>query len=91
MEGLNVEFDPVWSCVLGMDVLPSLQEAFAYVQNEESCRSTMLPPTSTKCSALVSAPLRDGTSLPHISPSPSKKDTLFCDYCRQPRLTRETC
>ncbi|XP_028083317.1 uncharacterized protein LOC114284582 [Camellia sinensis] len=66
LEGLNVEFDPVRSRVLGMDTLPSLQEAFAYVQNEESHGD-------------------------HGSRPPSEKDTLFCDFCRRPHHTCETC
>ncbi|XP_028103725.1 uncharacterized protein LOC114302845 [Camellia sinensis] len=60
LEGLNVEFDPVRSRMLGMDALSSLQEVFAYVQNEESRRSTMLPAASFDQSALVSAPLEIG-------------------------------
>ncbi|CAL5430126.1 unnamed protein product [Camellia sinensis] len=88
LEGLNVVFDPVRSRVLGMDALPSLQEAFAYVQNEESRRSAMLPAASSDRSALVSAPSRDGD---RGSRPPSEKDTLFCDFCRRPRHTRETC
>ncbi|KAF5945633.1 hypothetical protein HYC85_015861 [Camellia sinensis] len=78
---LNVEFDPVWSRVLGVDVLPSLQEAFAYVQNEESRHSAMLPLVIGDRSSLVYAPSRDVTG----------KDTIFCDYCRKLRHTRETC
>ncbi|GMP56886.1 hypothetical protein CsSME_00021194 [Camellia sinensis var. sinensis] len=88
LEGLNVEFDPVWSRVLGMDVFLSLQEAFAHVQNEKSYCSAMLPSAFSDRSALVSAPSRDGD---RGSCPPSEKDTLFCDYCRCPRHTRETC
>ncbi|XP_028088711.1 uncharacterized protein LOC114289243 [Camellia sinensis] len=91
LEGLNVEFDPIRNRVLGMDVLPSLQVAFAYVQNEESHHSAMLPPTSIDRSTLLSAPSRDGASLPLPSSHPSGKDNLFCDYCRRPRHTHETC
>ncbi|GMP40687.1 hypothetical protein CsSME_00011034 [Camellia sinensis var. sinensis] len=41
-EALSVEYDPIRSRVLGMDMLHSLQEAFAIVQNEENRRSAML-------------------------------------------------
>ena len=74
LEGLNVEFDPVRSRVLSMNALPSLQEAFAYVQNEESRRSAMLPAVSSDRSALVFAPSKDGD---HGSQPLSEKDTLF--------------
>ena len=46
-----------------MDTLPSLQEAFAYVHNEESRHSAMMPAASPERSALISVPPRDGTSL----------------------------
>ena len=87
LAGLNVEYDPVRGRVLSMDTLPSLQEAFAYVQNEESRRSAMMSPVSTDRSALLSTP-RDGLSLPHPS---AAKESVFCDYCKKPRHTRETC
>lgn len=83
-----MKFDLVQSHVLGMNILPSLQEAFAYVQNEDRRRSAMLPPTSTDRSAILSAPSRDKAGLP-LSSHPSGKDSLFCDYCRWSRHTRE--
>ncbi|CAL5350327.1 unnamed protein product [Camellia sinensis] len=87
LAGLNMEYDPVRGRVLSMDTLPSLQEAFAYVQNEESRRSAMMSPVSTDRSALLSTP-RDGLSLP---PPSAAKESVFCDYCKKPRHTRETC
>ncbi|XP_028077565.1 uncharacterized protein LOC114279508 [Camellia sinensis] len=82
-----MEYDPVRGRVLSMDTLPSLQEAFAYVQNEESRRSAMMSPFSTDRSALLSTP-RDSLSLP---PPSAAKESVFCDYCKKPRHTRETC
>ncbi|GMP69233.1 hypothetical protein CsSME_00028568 [Camellia sinensis var. sinensis] len=91
LAGLNMEYDPVRGRVLSMDTLPSLQEAFAYVQNEESRRSAMMSPVSTDRSALLSTP-RDSLSLP---PPSAAKESVFCDYCKKPRHThhdtRETC
>ncbi|CAL5365889.1 unnamed protein product [Camellia sinensis] len=87
LAGLNMEYDLVRGRVLSMDTLPSLQEAFAYVQNEESRRSAMMSPVSTDRSALLSTP-RDGLSLP---PPSAAKESVFCDYCKKPRHTRETC
>ncbi|XP_028053079.1 uncharacterized protein LOC114257509 [Camellia sinensis] len=91
LEGLNMEYDPVRSRVLGMDVLSSLQEGFAFVQNEESCRSAMLSSAITNRSVLVFIPPRDGERVPHGSRPSFEKDNLFCDYCSRPRNTRETC
>ncbi|XP_028075784.1 uncharacterized protein LOC114278017 [Camellia sinensis] len=81
LAGLNMEYDPVRGRVLSMDTLPSLQEAFAYVQNEESRRSAMMSPVSTDRSALLSTP-RDSLSLP---PPSAAKESVFCDYCKKPR------
>ncbi|XP_028061865.1 uncharacterized protein LOC114265298 [Camellia sinensis] len=89
LAGLNVEYDPVRSRVLSMDTLSSLQEAFAYVQNEKSRRSAMMSPISTDRSALLSTS-RDSLSLTPIPPSAAKK-SVFCDYCKKPQHTRETC
>ena len=88
LEGLNSEYDPVRSRVLGMDPLPSLQEAFAYVQNEESRRSTMLPLASAERSALVSVPQKNKFTGESGSSDKSKQ---FCDYCNTKYHTRETC
>ncbi|KAF5950988.1 hypothetical protein HYC85_012981 [Camellia sinensis] len=85
LEGLNLEFDPVRSRVLGMDTLPSLQEAFVYVQNEESRRSTMMPTASPERSALLSVPPRDGTNLPRASPNLSTKDPFVLGWSSQSR------
>ena len=55
LASLNSEFDQVTSRILGIEPLPPLREAFAYVQNEESWRSAMLPNPSTDRSALLSS------------------------------------
>jgi hypothetical protein len=39
--------------IFGKEPLPSLQEVFSYIQNEESCRSALLHPSSQTQSALV--------------------------------------
>ncbi|XP_028057274.1 uncharacterized protein LOC114261231 [Camellia sinensis] len=89
LAGLNIEYDPVQSRVLSMDTLLLLQDAFAYVENEESRRFAMMSSVSTDRSALLSTP-RDGLSLTLILPS-ATKDSVFCDYYKKPRHNRETC
>jgi len=51
--GLNSEYDLVWVQIFGKEPLPSLQEVFSYIQNEESRRSTMLHPSSQTQSTLA--------------------------------------
>ena len=93
LAGLNREYDQIRCSVLGMDPLPSLREAFAYVQNEESRRTTMLSSNLTDRSALVSVPQHDGRnqSWNGRNTYTDEKDKLFCDHCQVPRHTRETC
>jgi hypothetical protein len=84
--------------IFGKEPLPSLQEVFSYVQNEESRRSTMLHPSSQTQSALVSAfPRtlkgdfrgREGGRVANATLDDN--DKLFCDQCNRSRHTRETC
>jgi len=51
----------------------------------------MLPPATGDHSAILSALSQDGASLSLPLSHPSGKDTVFCDYCRKLRNTRETC
>jgi hypothetical protein len=53
--GLNSEYNPIRVQIFGKEPLPSLQEVFSYVQNEESRRNTMLHARSQTQSTLVSA------------------------------------
>jgi hypothetical protein len=96
--GLNSEYDPVRVQIFGKEPLPSLQEVFSYIQNEESCRSTMLHSSSQTPFALVSASprhsrgdfkSRDGGRI--TDATFDDKDKLFCDHCNRSRHTRETC
>jgi hypothetical protein len=95
---LNSEYDPVPVQIFGKEPLPSLQEVFSYIQNEESRRSTMLHSSSQSQSALVGATQltpsnsskfrdRDRTA----NATSDDKDKLFCDHCNRSRHTQETC
>ena len=44
LTGLQNEYDQVRCCILNIDPVSSLREAFAIIQNEESCRGVILPP-----------------------------------------------
>jgi hypothetical protein len=59
LAGLNSEYDPVRVQILGGDPFSSVREAFSYVQNEESRRSTMLHSISQAKAALVGASQRN--------------------------------
>ncbi|KAG8651577.1 hypothetical protein MANES_06G001350v8 [Manihot esculenta] len=83
-EGLNNEYDPIRVQVLGRNHFPSLEEAHAHVQQEESRRHAMLHTAPVEKAGLT-------TSLSTPQPPTSEKDHLHCDYCGKPRHTKETC
>jgi hypothetical protein len=60
--GLNSEYDPVRVQIFGKETLPSLQEVFCYIQNEQSRRSTMLHSNSQSQSTLVGASQRTSSN-----------------------------
>ena len=96
LAGLNSEFDPVRSRVLGIEPLPSLRDAFAYVQNEESHRSAMLPSVSTDRSALASSSQGSGKGLGvNVRKDYSSKNfdatDKWCDHCNRAGHIHATC
>ncbi|GFZ13192.1 hypothetical protein Acr_23g0015770 [Actinidia rufa] len=54
LAGLRDKYDQVQCRILNIDPVPSLREAFAIIQNEESHRGVMVPPIPYDRSALVS-------------------------------------
>ena len=56
LASLQDEYEQVRCRILNIDPVPSLREAFAIIQNEESRRGVMLPPIPSEQSALVSIP-----------------------------------
>ncbi|GFS43591.1 DEA(D/H)-box RNA helicase family protein [Actinidia rufa] len=96
LAGLQDEYDQVRCRILNIDSVPSLREAFAIIQNEESRRGVMLPPIPSERSALVSVPKSKRRSQPtHRDSGPfvgsDDKDKLHCDYYQRPCHTMETC
>jgi hypothetical protein len=96
--GLNSKYDLVRVQIFGKEPLPSLQEVFSYIQNEESRRSTILHPISQAQSALVGAShctlrgdFRVQDSGRIANTTLDDKDKLFCGHCNRSRHSRETC
>ena len=97
LAGLNSKFDQVRSQILGIEPLPSLREAFAYVQNEESRQSAMLPPSFTDRSAMSTSSQRGGKGPSYNSQrdQPAEhtetRDSKWCDHCNTPEHIHATC
>jgi hypothetical protein len=56
LAGLDIEYDPIRVQVLGRLPFPSLGEAYAIVQQEESRRGAMVHTISSDRSAMISTP-----------------------------------
>ena len=89
LAGLNLEYDQICIQVLGRSPFPSLREAYALDQQEESRRSAMVHSSIQDHSALVVAP---PTRAPRPSPVQSgsqgtlvDRDCLKCDHCGKDR------
>jgi hypothetical protein len=86
LSGLNSEYDPVRVQIFGKEPLPSLQELFSYIQNEEGLRSTMLHPSSQTQSALV------GTSQRTLRDNFKVRDSgKIANACNRSQHTWKTC
>ena len=92
--GLKVEFDEVRGEIIGRGSLPSLEEVFAEVQQEESSRSVMLRKKG------ITAPIENSALLiadANLSKSMNnqrrgdEKPRVWCDFYNKPQHTRETC
>ena len=85
--GLNRELDVVRSKVLSCRPLPSIQEVFFEVRCEESRRKVMLQEHLTsgpEASTLV-------TCGPHAGSSPRQCKRTYCEHCKKPGHTKDTC
>ena len=77
---------------MGTKPLPSLRVAFSEVRREESRKKVMMGSNNT-------LPTIDGSALAIRNPSSSnnftknqqRKGRLWCDHCRKPSHTKETC
>ncbi|CAL5418427.1 unnamed protein product [Camellia sinensis] len=95
LAGLNLEYDQIRVQVLGRSPFPTLREAYALVQQEESRRSAMVHSSIQDRSALaVTPPSRAPRPSPVQSGSQGTlvdRDRLKCDYCGKDRHDREHC
>ncbi|KAI0498121.1 hypothetical protein KFK09_021362 [Dendrobium nobile] len=91
LAGLNAEFDQVRVQILGKEETPSLNESISLICTEESRRGVMLEPKVIESSAMV---MNKESSWKEKGKDSSKfkdKDSLWCNYCKKSRHTKETC
>lgn len=81
---MNTEYDPIRVQALGKDLIPSLEEAYAHVQQEESRKIAMLYTAPMDKVGMVAS-----FEAPKVTTS--EKDYLHYDYCGKPRHTNKTC
>ncbi|XP_074354956.1 uncharacterized protein LOC141693695 [Apium graveolens] len=83
-EGLNQDLDEVRGRILGRKSLPSLREVFYEVRREEMRRKVMINTTKSvfESPALV---------FKGAEPDGERRKKPWCDHCKRPWHTRETC
>ena len=87
--GLNKNLDEIRGRIMGVKPLPSLREAFSEVRREESRKNLMIgshqQPNMVESSALK-------TQFTHFDNRQKiKGGRPWCDHCRKPGHSRETC
>lgn len=93
LAGLNIEYDQIRVQILGCDPFPTVREAYAYVQQEESRRSAMVhQPLQDRSALVVSFAPKSGS----FSKSGGKggsidRSQITCDYCGKDWNDRKHC
>ncbi|GAV69507.1 hypothetical protein CFOL_v3_13008 [Cephalotus follicularis] len=84
LAGLTIEYDQTRSQILGRDPFPSLRQAYAYVQKDESRQSAMILSNTQDRSTLVANPTQKAMET-------IARDQIRCDHCGKTRYTKKTC
>jgi len=85
--GLNKDLDEVRGRILGFKPLPKIREVFSKVRREES-KSKLLLGTSISVPSIESLTMAARGNQPR---PPQKKNHPWCDHCKRPGHTKETC
>ncbi|RVX00497.1 hypothetical protein CK203_036922 [Vitis vinifera] len=88
--GLNKNLDEVRGRVLSIKPLPSVREVFSEIRREESRQKVMLGTQNSSKNLENSALVARGTQSNNNNHQ-TKKNRLWCDHCRKPGHTKETC
>ncbi|PON46011.1 hypothetical protein TorRG33x02_327260, partial [Trema orientale] len=88
--GLNKNLDEVHGRILGMKTLPKIREVVSEVRHEESRKKVMLGPSTNQPTTSESSALAARVSSQSFSDKP-RKGRPWCDHCRRPGHTKETC
>nr|CAN83808.1 hypothetical protein VITISV_026963 [Vitis vinifera] len=88
--GLNKNLDEVRGRVLSIKPLPSVREVFSKIRREESRQKVMLGTQNSSKNLENSALVARGTQSNNNNHQ-TKKNRPWCDHCRKPGHTKETC
>ncbi|RVW71223.1 Retrovirus-related Pol polyprotein from transposon TNT 1-94 [Vitis vinifera] len=88
--GLNKNLDEVRGRVLSIKPLPSVREVFSEIRREESRQKVMLGTQNSSKNLENSALVARGTQSNNNNHQ-TKKNRPWCDHCRKPGHTKETC
>ena len=90
LAGFNHNLDEVRGRIIGRKPLPRIRDVFSEVRREECRKNVMISNnrSETENSALVT---KGFTSLGEEKRYNKRGDKLWCDHCKPPWHTRETC
>ncbi|RVX10421.1 Retrovirus-related Pol polyprotein from transposon TNT 1-94 [Vitis vinifera] len=88
--GLNKNLDEVRGRVVSIKPLPSVREVFSEIRREESRQKVMLGTQNSSKNLENSALVARGTQSNNNNHQ-TKKNRPWCDHCRKPGHTKETC
>nr|CAD1831090.1 unnamed protein product [Ananas comosus var. bracteatus] len=89
--GLNKNLDEVRGRLMGVKPSPSLREVFSEVRREESRKKIMMGPSQHLNIAENSALVTLKTQFAPSDNRQKNKGRPWCDYCRKPGHSRDTC
>ncbi|GMP46736.1 hypothetical protein CsSME_00014783 [Camellia sinensis var. sinensis] len=87
--GLNTNLDEIRGRIMGVKPLPSLREAFSEVRREESWKKLMMG-SHQQLNMAESSALKTQFA-PIDNRQKNKGGRPWCDHCRKPGHSRETC
>ncbi|XP_073311360.1 uncharacterized protein [Primulina huaijiensis] len=96
LSGLNKELDEARGRVISIKPLPSLREVFSVIRHEESRRKIMMCDSTTPVSdaSALAASVETQNQIHATKVSNDRrnhKTRPYCEHCRRPGHTRETC
>ncbi|KAI0519313.1 hypothetical protein KFK09_006755 [Dendrobium nobile] len=91
LAGLNTEFDQIKVQIFGKDEIPSLNETIFLTRAKESRRGVVMEPKVVEGSTMMTTKEASWKEIGKDSSRSKDKYSIWCNYCKKLRHTKETC